>query len=468
MVPKVSKAGEEAKKAGKTKLQPPQKPKDTKLNVKPSKNGEHTCPICGYSHPPGGPHVNPQQPPQPQAPAANDNNGGSKITQNGVLNALGKVHQNVQQQLNNKKFKNGFTMNFTKIQGGLQKQMKKIDKSEATISKDLDATKKGIKKLKKPKGPGLLGLLMGGIAPIAFTIIGGLILITLARLALRKWRNTYMPKSDGSTFSIFGIPIPGWDTLKAIGLGIWNFITVGLPNYWDRLKFFFGDMKKKKLFGKKGIFKDLITTKYNLIRIFAAIIIGHTKKAAGWIVAAIGFILNLFLPGAGSALIFISKFVPAIFAFIMTQVMAVWAGKKAAAEKQAQGMAANQMASGKSQVKHFRSMLLANAKGVKPFKGQLNAIVGLQTSSRAGGKLPTKGAIMRNVPVHTNKNFANSEKMQKDKMDKSKDAAEEDVDKRLKSKKSGDLLVTIHNASQKYTEELKYIQISQMQGNASP
>ena len=75
---------------------------------------------------------------------------------------------------------------------------------------------------------------------------------------------------------------------------------------------------------------------------------------------------------------------------------------------------------------------------------------------------------MRNVPVHTNKNFANAEKMQKDKMDKSKEASGEDVDKRLKSKKSGDLLVTIHNASQKYTEELKYIQIAQMQGNASP
>lgn len=59
LVPKVSKAGEEAKKAGEAKLQPPQKPKDTKLNVKPSKNGEHPCPICGYLHLPGGPHVSP-------------------------------------------------------------------------------------------------------------------------------------------------------------------------------------------------------------------------------------------------------------------------------------------------------------------------------------------------------------------------------------------------------------------------
>jgi hypothetical protein len=96
--------------------------------VKPSKNGEHTCPICGYSHPPGGPHVSPQkaQPPSPQ-PSVENGNGESKITQNGVLNAIGKMHENVQKQLNDKKFKNGFMMNYSQIQGGLQKQMKKID-----------------------------------------------------------------------------------------------------------------------------------------------------------------------------------------------------------------------------------------------------------------------------------------------------------------------------------------------------
>ena len=113
--------------------------------------------------------------------------------------------------MNNKKFRNGFTMDFNKIQGGLQKQMKKIDKTESSISKDLDKTKKGVNDLQKKKNvPGLLGLMMGGIAPIAFTIIGGLILITLARLAMKKWTDTYMPKPDGSKMSIFGIPIPGW------------------------------------------------------------------------------------------------------------------------------------------------------------------------------------------------------------------------------------------------------------------
>ena len=362
LVPDISKSGNDVGKVGKLKFQPPPKtitkaPGGSKINVSPSKNGLAK--------------TQPLQPPQPEAAKPTE---GGKITKSGIENTIGKIHGNVQKQLNNNKFRNGFQMNYPKIQGGLQKQMKKVDKSESSISKDLNKTKKGIKDLKrKPKGPGLLGLLMGGIAPIAFTIIGGLILITLARMALRKWKNTYMPKNDGSTMSIFGIPIPGWSTLKALGLGIWNFITVGLPNYWDRLKFFFGDMKKK-LFGKKGILKDGITIKYNLIRIFSAIIIGHTKKAAGWIVAAIGFILNLFLPGAGSALIFISKFVPAIFTFVMNQVMALWAGKAASAEKQAQNMAANQMATGKSKIAHFKGMLLSNAKGIKPFKGQLNAI----------------------------------------------------------------------------------------------
>lgn len=255
--------------------------------------------------------------------------------------------------------------------------MKGVDSQESSISKDLIRTNKGIKDLKKRRSsPGLLGLMMGGIAPLAFAIIGGVILITLARMALKKWTATYMPKNDGSTMSIFGIPIPGWSTLKMLGLAIWNFIAVGLPNQWDRLKFFFGDMRKK-LFGKKGIFKDAITAKYNLIRIFSAIIIGHTKKAVGGFVALIGHVVNWFCPGAGSVIILISKFVPMIFTWIANWVMSIWTGKKASAEKQAQGMAVNQMASGRSQIKHYRALLFNNARGIKPFKGQLNTIQGL-------------------------------------------------------------------------------------------
>jgi hypothetical protein len=63
----------------------------------------------------------------------------------------------------------------------------------------------------KKRGSLLSRLLNGGITGLLFTIIGGLILITLARIALRKWCDAYMPKPDGSKMTIFGIEIPGWD-----------------------------------------------------------------------------------------------------------------------------------------------------------------------------------------------------------------------------------------------------------------
>lgn len=90
--------------------------------------------------------------------------------------------------------------------------MGKIDKSEKSMSKDLSKTEREIKKLKKKKSGNLLTRLMnGGITGFLFTIIGGLILITLARIALKKWKEAYMPPTDGSTMTIFGFQIPGWD-----------------------------------------------------------------------------------------------------------------------------------------------------------------------------------------------------------------------------------------------------------------
>lgn len=137
-----------------------------------------------------------------------------------------------------------------------------------------------------------------------------------------------------------------------------------------------------------------------------------------------------------------------------------WSNGKAAAERKAQDDAANQMATGKSQVRHFRSVLLANAKDIKPFKGQLNAIQGLQTSSRKGGKVPTKSAIMRYVPTHTNKNFDKASDIQDEKLNKDKDNAEKDIDERIKSNKKDDLLVKLnanvgqmHNAVQEHMKE---------------
>lgn len=165
--------------------------------------------------------------------------------------------------------------------------MKRIDQTEDEVSKDLDETTVGIKKLKaKGKGKGLLGLMLGGVASFAFVAIGALILITLARMALKKWADTYMPKSDGSKFRIFGIEIPGLGEIKALGIGIWNFVTIGLPNYYNRLKRFFGGVYKS-LFGKKGILRDMAAIKNTLRRIIAAWIIGQTKKVGGAILSVV-------------------------------------------------------------------------------------------------------------------------------------------------------------------------------------
>jgi len=371
------------------------------------------------------------------------------------LNTIEKIHGNVQKQLKNKKFKNAHSMNLPKIQSGLQQQMKKIDDTESSIAKDLKETKSGIFKLKlkamKPKGPGgLLGFLMGGIAPIAFTIIGGLILITLARLALKKWADTYMPKPDGSKMSILGIPIPGWDRIKALGMGIKNFITVGLPNMWDRLKHFIGNVKKQ-LFGKKGAFRDAIETKNTLIKIFLAILIANTAKAGGWIVKLLFKALS-FIPFVGPLFGFLADFGPLVYKFISTQIMLIWSNKKANDARLSQSVQLNQMVTGKSQAKSFKNMILATAKGVKPFKGQLNTIPGLQTSSSAGGKVPTKGAIMRSVPTHQNKNFDSGKDRQKDKLKEDKKAAVGDVENRIKDNNQGDMLVAIHNAMQKHRD----------------
>ena len=458
MVPQVQKVGQDVSKVGKLKLQPPAQPKaseGSKLNVKPSKNGMHRCPICGYLHSPGGPHG--QGASQMPAPTAGQPESGpsegSKITKNGVINAIGKVHENAQRQLNNKKFRNAFMMNYSKIQGGLQKQMKKMDKTESTISKDLTKTKKGIGQLqaqaRKPKG-GLFGMLFGGIGGIIFTIIGGLLLITIARLALAKWKQTYMPQTDGSQMSIFEIPIPGWDSMKAIGLGIWNFITVGLPNYWDRLSNFIGNVKKQ-LFGKKGMFRDAIETRNTLRKIIGALIIANTKKVGGILIKILGFALS-FIPGVGPFAKFLIEFAPVVYTFISTQIMLLWSNGKANAERAQQAAQANveQMTASKSQ--KLKSSLLANAKGIKPFKGQLNVMSNfLQTHKGGKGKgLPARSAIMRAVPTHTNKNFdAARNVVTEDQFSKDNKAIWDDgaVDDRVKdTKNKGDILVNINNA----------------------
>ena len=264
-------------------------------------------------------------------------------------------------------------MDYGKIQGGLQKQMQKVDNTESTISKDLTKTKKGINQLKRKasgkKSGGVLGALMGGpIGVLAFTLVGGLILITLARMALSKWSDTYMPKKDGSKASVFGVPIPGWDTIKAVGLGIWNFIKIGLPNWWDRFKNFISNIKKT-LFGKKGMFKDAIETKYTLIKIFAALVIANTQKLGGIFVKLLFKALS-YIPFVGPVFGFLADFGPMIYTFVATQLMLLFTGKAASVEQEQKLALMNQQATGQGFAKKMKVELLANAKKIQPFKGQ--------------------------------------------------------------------------------------------------
>lgn len=321
----------------------------------------------------------------------------------------------------------------------------------------MNKTKKNIGNLKreaaKKKGGSLLGTLMGGpLGIIAFTLVGGLILITLARLALSKWSDTYMPKKDGSKMSVFGVPIPGWDTIKALGLGIWNFITIGLPNWWDRLKNFISGIKKT-LFGKKGMFKDAIETKYSLIKIFAALAIANTQKLGGIFVKLLFKALS-FIPFVGPVFGFLADFGPMIYTFVSTQLMLLFTGKAASVEQEQKMALMNQQATGKSFAKKMKVELLANAKKIQPFKGQMNIIKGLQTSKHGRGAdgVPTKGAIMRSVPVHYNKNFETAEKMHKAKAKSEKSAVTDEIENRLENKSPGDYLVTLQDASNKYVD----------------
>jgi len=134
--------------------------------------------------------------------------------------------------------------------------MTAIDRDEHAISRDLEETERGIRRLKRRPRKNLILSLLNPMNLI-FTVVGALILITLTRMAIRKWRKTYMPEPDGSKLAIFGIPIPGWDMIKAFAIGVRNFILVGLPNMFDTLKMYFGKLHRR-LFGRKGILRNAI------------------------------------------------------------------------------------------------------------------------------------------------------------------------------------------------------------------
>ena len=332
--------------------------------------------------------------------------GDTKITVSGVQRTLGTIHDNIQKTLKNPKTVRAFMMDYTSVQKGVQKQMGGIDKSEGQMNKDLDKTERNVKKIKNQKGKGLLSMLVGGVSSLLLTMLGGLILITLARIALRKWKSKYMPPSDKSTMTIFGVKIPGWDEIKSLGLRIFNFIKVGLPNLWDRMKHFFGDLKKK-MFGKKGIFRNAAQTKSTLFRILGAIFISQTKRV-GVMILKILFKVLSFIPFVGPIFGFLADFAPAVYTFITTQLMLIWQKKQAEGEEAAKNIAAGQQAQGATMMNRINKQLKQISGRIKPFKSQTAAIPGLQTSLKGTGSGRKPQAIMRQVPtsLHNNQKIA--------------------------------------------------------------
>ena len=303
--------------------------------------------------------------------------------------------------IKDEKFKKNFLLDYKPIQKQVQKQMTGIDEEEMKIKKDLSETEKGIHDLKKGKG-GFLSKLIFGAWKMLFIVAGGILLITLARMAFRAWSKNFMPKSDGSKFKIFGMEIPGLGEIKAFGIGIWNTITVGLPNLWDRVKNFFGKIHEE-LFGPKGMFRDAIETRNTLRKIGLAFAIGLAKKATGPIFDVLGFLVS-FIPGWGPALQFICKLIPAIITFVSMQIMLHWSNAKADSEREMQVL--TKKFSSKSLLNNFMSM----SSKVKPFVPP-RAIPGLEVPKRGKGPA-VHGAIMRKTSIGTVGHTSNSKKLQ--------------------------------------------------------
>ena len=147
---------------------------------------------------------------------------------------------------------------------------------------------------------------------------------------MKWWADTYLPNNDGED-SVMGMKIPGFAMMKQMGLGLWNFFTIGLPELWNRLTLWSSELNDK-LFGEEGMFSSLEDTKITIKKILFAIIKGKTKKltkgafavldkVVGWIAKP----LNVWIPGAGVVLIVIVKIIEELYkiagSFIFNKIM---------------------------------------------------------------------------------------------------------------------------------------------------
>ena len=266
-------------------------------------------------------------------------------------------------------------------------------------------------------------------ATAAFTIAGGLILITLARIAVNKWAKTYMPdKKDATKYTIFGIEIPFVGQIKDFAVGIRNFVMVGLPNAFGKLKLIVGKLKNG-LFGRNGIFKSATETMNTLRKIGLAWILGVTKKVTGTgiklLVKGIAFALNFFLPGAGVVLNAIADFVPMVFHYAATQIALFWSNRKAEKEARFEALSKKTTASG------MNDLLVAKSNAIKNFV-PLDSIPSLQTP-KSGGSNIKRSAIMRNVGASTTTSTEYAEEAQKRQYEKETSDAAKTAPKRYES-----------------------------------
>lgn len=335
--------------------------------------------------------------------------------------ALGKVNSNLNDLIQSQGFRDQFALNTRPIQSNVMGQMKDMGKQEASIAKNLNKTEDRIAKLKRQGGGNFI---TGTLIPLGFTILGGILLITLARMALRKWADAFMPKPEPGTATILGVPIPGLATLKAIGLGVWNFITVGLPNAWDRIKAWWQPIRKK-LFGKGGMFSSWTETVNTLRKIAMAMIIGWTKKAIGGVLSFIApilaLVLNCIVPGSGIIVSIVCKLLPEIIAFIATQVALWWSNKKADAEVQLANL--KKMDSSKA----LLSKLKSAGSAVKPLVPAAS-IPGLETPKGGPGASRKPAAIVRRMRNFAGGQLKATKATQEDELEKENKEAEEGHD----------------------------------------
>ena len=336
------------------------------------------------------------------------------ITEQGVVDNIGRIGTNIADMLKDKKFQRNFLPRYAPIQKLVQKGVGEAATEEEKVQQDLEETKVGINRLRRSQGRGnLLTRLMSTVAWASTVAVGGVILVGLGRALWRNWKRKYMPdgKGDGKTFRILGIPIPGFNELKAFGMGIYNFVAVGLPLHFQKVK---GSVSRmyNALFGKKGCIRNADMLMLTMKKLGAALLIGLTKKAGGTLVK---FLLKAasFIPYVGPVFAFLAKFGPDLYSFIATQLMLAWGRNRESQISQSESYAQMQLAKQQAEVRAIRKKLRKFSAKLRPFAPP-EAVPGLMTPKWSPGDVnrgrPQRAAIWRAAPkVGFAKTHASSE-----------------------------------------------------------